>query len=76
MQKIICKRIYDTDPSARVKKYTYLNYGDPSGYEETLYQTTDGLYFIYTNGGDASPYPAENIVRLAKNKVETWLCSH
>ena len=75
MQKIISKKVYDTDASICVRKFTYKNYGDPSGYEEALYQTSEGLYFIYTNGGPDSPYPAENIIRLAKNKVDTWLCN-
>ena len=76
MKKIIYKREYDTQVSTLIKKYTYSNFGDPAGYEETLYQTPGGLYFLYVNGGEASPYPQEGILRLAKAKVNDWLDSH
>ena len=51
-------------------------YGDPAGYEEILFQTPEGLYFVYGNGGERSPYPAEEIQRLAKTKVKEWLAAH
>lgn len=76
MKKIICKREYDTQTATRIKKYTYSHYGDPTGYEECLFQTPEGLYFLYVNGGEASPYPHEDILRLAKTKVNAWLESH
>lgn len=76
MKKVICKKEYDTENATLVKKYTVGTYGDPAGYEEILFQTEGGLYFIYTRGGETSPYPAENIQRLAKNKVNEWLESH
>lgn len=50
--------------------------GDPAGYEETLYQTPGGLYFLYVNGGAESPYPAENIKSVSKVKAEEWLAKH
>ena len=51
MQKIICKKTYDTTTATVVKKVTNGYFGDPKGYEETLYQTEDGFYFVYENGG-------------------------
>ena len=51
MQKIICKKEYDTDCATLVKKYTYSYFGDPAGYEENLYQTPGGLYFLHVLGG-------------------------
>ena len=39
MQKTIRKRLYDTDTAAVVKKNVVGQFGDPAGYEETLYQT-------------------------------------
>ena len=45
MVKIICKKEYNTETATLIKKNTYGNYGDPCGYEETLYQTPEGLYF-------------------------------
>lgn len=76
MKKIICKKEYDTETATLIKKHTYSYYGDPAGYEETLYQTPEGLYFLYVNGGVESPYNGENIVRLAKTKVNAWLDQH
>ena len=76
MKKIICKKEYDTETAALVQKYTYSYYGDPAGYEENLYQTPDGLYFLHVSGGEASAYPTEDILRLAKAKVKDWLENH
>ena len=76
MQKIICKREYDTETATLVKKYSVGNFGDPAGYEETLYQTPEGLYFLYVCGGPESPYAEEDILRLAKTKVKAWVDTH
>ncbi len=76
MKKIICKREYDTDNATLVKKYTYGSFGDAEGYEESLYQTEKGLYFLYVNGGEESPYKTENIKSVSKAKAEEWLAAH
>ncbi len=76
MKKIICKREYDTDNATEVMKYTYSYFGDPAGFEEILYMTPGGLYFLYVRGGADSPYPEEDILRLAKAKVEAWKNEH
>ena len=73
MKKIICKKEYDTQNATLVKKFTYGRYGDSEGYEECLYQTLDGFYFVYVRGGEDSPYPDADILRLGKAKVEEWL---
>ena len=73
MKKIICKKEYDTETATLIEKRTYSYFGDPAGYEETLYQTPGGLYFLYVNGGESSPYPTEDILRLAKTKVADWM---
>ncbi len=75
MKKIICKKEYDTQTATLLKKHTYGNFGDPAGYEECLYQTPEGLYFVYVRGGEDSPYPDADILRLGKAKVEDWLKS-
>ena len=73
MQKIICKKMYDTETSTIVKKNTFGYYGDPCGYEETLYVTAEGNYFIYTNGGAESKYQGESIKRVSAKNAQTWL---
>ena len=63
MKKVICKVEYDTEASSIVEKRTFGEFGDPAGYEETLYVTADGYYFLYTFGGAESKYPTEKIKR-------------
>ena len=73
MKKIICKVEYDTEASELVAKKTVGQFGDPDGYEEALYKTESGKFFLYTNGGEESPYKKEDIKRLAAAKAEEWL---
>ena len=73
MQKIICKKLYDTEASEIVKKVTFGNFGDSGGYEETLYITADGSYFLYTNGGKDSIHPTEGIKRMSAKAAKEWL---
>ena len=56
-----------------MKKNTYGYFGDPAGYEETLYVTEGGKYFLYTNGGEESKYTTEKITRMSKAKAEEFL---
>ena len=72
MKKVICKVEYDTEASTIVEKRTSGVFGDPAGYEETLYVTADGKYFLYVNGGEESIYPTENIKRMSAAKAEEW----
>ena len=76
----MCKDIdgvlYDTATSTVDKKFTYGVPGDPSGYEETLYITSDGRYFIYTYGGSKSKCPCENVTPIARDEVKSWILSH
>ena len=76
MQKTICKKEYDTETATLIHKYTNGYYGDPAGYEEILFQTPEGLYFLYYRGGETSEHPGEDIQRLAKAKVNPWLDTH
>ena len=41
-------------------------------YEESLYKTQDGKFFLYGFGGPEFPYTEETIVRIAKDKVKAW----
>ena len=72
MKKIICKKEYDTENATYVAKHTYGFFGDPAGYEEVLFLTPAGLYFLYVHGGEASPYPKEDILRMGKAKANEW----
>ena len=76
MKKIICKREYDTDTATLVKKYTEGEFGEAEGFEEALYQTDKGLFFLYVNGGENSPYKKEDIKCVSKAKAEEWIKAH
>jgi len=72
MKKIICKVEYDTETAELIAKKTVGEFGDKDGYEESLYLTKDGKYFLYTNGGEESKYPKESITRMSAAKAEEW----
>lgn len=76
MKKVICKKEYDTETSVIVKKLTSGEFGDPKGYEETLYVTESGNYFLYVNGGADSVHAKEDIKRMSKKVAEEWLAEH
>lgn len=73
MKKIICKVEYDTEASQLVSKRTSGQFGDPAGYEESLYKTAGGKYFLYTVGGAESKYAKEGIKRMSAATAEGWL---
>ena len=73
MKKTICRVEYDTDRAELVYKLTVGALGDPRGYEESLYKTADGKYFLYVNGGKDSLYPKEDIKRLSYQRAKEWL---
>ena len=73
MKKIICKVEYDTEASELIAKRTVGAFGDPAGYEESLYKTEGGKFFLYVNGGEESKYAAENIKRMSADKAKEWL---
>ncbi|MBR3966197.1 MAG: hypothetical protein IKJ91_03890 [Clostridia bacterium] len=73
MLKTICGKVYDTDNSTLIKRKSVGVFGDPAGYEESLYQTESGSYFLYLNGGEESPYKKEDIKRMSKANAEKWL---
>ena len=70
MKKIICKKEYDTERAALVKKNAFGDFGDPEGYEELLYRMPDGAYFLHVRGGASSKYPKEDIKRISKAAAE------
>ena len=76
MKKTICKVEYDTEASELLGKVTAGSIGDPTGYEESLYRTAEGKYFLYTNGGEQSPYTKEDIKRMSAQKADEWLTAN
>ncbi|MBQ4267858.1 MAG: hypothetical protein IJB93_06655 [Clostridia bacterium] len=76
MKKVICKVEYDTENAELVAKFTSGAFGDADGYEESLYKTESGKFFLYVNGGEESPYKKEDIKRLSPAKADEWLNAH
>ena len=72
MKKIIKRRIYDTDTAKQLACRYVGEFGESNGYEERLYITNRGLYFIYGVGGPDSPYPAEEITAIEKEQTDGW----
>ena len=73
MKKIICKVEYDTEGSVLIAKKVVGTYGDPAGYEESLYKTEGGKFFLYTNGGAESKYAKEDIKRMSRANAENFI---
>lgn len=75
MKKTICKVEYDTATATLIEKRAFGVFGDPAGYEESLYRTEGGKFFLYTNGGAESPYKKEDIKRMSAVKADEWLAA-
>lgn len=76
MQKVICKKVYDTEQSLLIKKVTFGYFGSADGYEESLYRTQDGLFFLYVNGGKESKRPKEDVIRMSAEKAKAWFSAN
>lgn len=72
MKKIIKGKTYNTDTAVCLGKRTQGVFGDPAGYEESLYQTKKGLYFIYGIGGETSPYPQETLRPITEQEAKDF----
>ena len=68
--------VLDTATATIVKKVTFSFYGDPAGYEKTMYRTPEGNYFLYTYGGKKTPYYKEKITGYIKPRAMKWLAEN
>lgn len=57
------RRSFDTSTARAIAHRTFGGFGDPAGYEETLFRTRSKLYFVFGVGGESSPWPAEGDIR-------------
>lgn len=73
MKKIINKKTYNTDTAEQLGKRSSGSFGDPNGYEEMLFKTKAGAFFMYGVGGHDSKYAEETIVVLTKKEANAWL---
>jgi len=56
MKKVINRKVYDTETASFVAEASYSYPGDFQYWEESLYRTTDGMYFLAGEGGPMSHY--------------------
>ncbi len=73
MIKTTKTKTFNTETAEIVKKVTVGTYGDPAGYEMTMYRTPEGDFFLYTYGGEASEYATESIKSYSKANAKKWL---
>jgi hypothetical protein len=72
MKTIINKKTYDTDKDEHVGfKYVGV-FGHLNGYEEQLFVTKKGQFYIYGAGGPESPYPEATIRLLTNEEADLW----
>ena len=68
------KHVYDTEKAEAMGSCAFSYFGDPAGYEETLFKTKGGLYFLCGIGGEESPYAeGEDIRPISEADAEAWL---
>ena len=68
------RHVYDTEKAEALGNRAFGSYGDPAGYEETLYKTKGGLYFLWGLGGVDSPYNSgEDIRPITEKEAKAWL---
>ena len=65
------KHVYDTEKADEVATRSFGTFGDPAGYEETLYSTKAGLFFIVGKGGEESPYAEEDIKPISEKEAKS-----
>ncbi|MDO5106886.1 MAG: hypothetical protein Q4D39_01280 [Coriobacteriaceae bacterium] len=68
------RHVYDTEKAEALGSCAFSYFGDPAGYEETLYKTKGGLFFLCGIGGEESPYAeGEDIRPISEADAEAWL---
>ena len=68
------RHVYDTEKAEALGNRAFGSYGDPAGYEETLYKTKGGLFFFYGLGGEESPYNNGADVRpVSEEEAVAWI---
>lgn len=72
MKKIIGKVTYNTNTAKLLDVKTVGTFGDETGYEERLYETKRGAYFLHCIGGSESKYKSEEIIPLTDEQKQAW----
>ena len=87
MQWTIDGKEYDTDTAKYIGRFRNTPYwNDAHFFEETLFRTKTGEFFLYGHGGTQSKYayispggrrnPAQRIIPLTDEKAKEWMQQH
>ena len=86
MQKIIDGKRYDTEKAKLIAEDSWSYRSDFNHYEESLYLTTKGRWFLHGQGGPASKYAesvpgggwtgGQAIRPLTEQEAFEWFCHH
>ena len=86
MKKIVNGKVYNTETATKVASYSFSNQSDFHYYEETLYRTSKGSYFLTGEGGPLSHYAVSQgnnttsgssaITPLSDGEALNWLEEH
>lgn len=82
MKQVIDRKLYDTDAAEQIAQHAPLtDKGDFNYLVETLYKTSDGVYFLHGDGGAATKWaekvsnkrmPNEEIQLLTDEEALDW----
>jgi hypothetical protein len=82
MQRIIDRKVYDTDSAERIAKHgAIVDKGDFHALAEALYKDSNGEYFLHCQGGVATEYAeqtsngttyGETLELLTKEEALDW----
>jgi hypothetical protein len=82
MQRIIDRKVYDTDSAEQIAKHgVIVDKGDFHALAETLYKDSNGEYFLHCQGGAATEYAeqtsngttyGETLELLTKDEALDW----
>ncbi len=72
MKKTIARKVYNTDTAKEIKRNSFSFFGDPAGYEEVLYKTVKGDFFVYGIGGAESKYSEPTIFVVSAEEAENF----
>jgi hypothetical protein len=84
MKKVIDGKIYNTDTATEVEYYSNYSTGFDN-YNETLYLTKKGVWFLHGSGGPMSPYAVsypggssggDDIIVYSNDEAFAWLEKH
>ncbi|MBL0103621.1 MAG: hypothetical protein IPP51_07640 [Bacteroidetes bacterium] len=85
MKRIIDKKVYDTETATWIATDAFGNYDNFRSFEETLYRTANGNYFLKYRGGPLSKYAVDEgtegkrgdsgIIVFSHDEAFEWLVS-